>query len=73
MRSMIAHDEDSAGMRLRLLLLLLLLQVLDFLLIMDIILQFFRAYINKKSVLVVQLGRIRRNYLGQSQPGTLLA
>lgn len=32
---------------------------------MDIILQFFRAYVNKKSVLVVQLSRIRRNYLGR--------
>ncbi len=39
-------------------------QVLDFLLVMDIVLQFFRAYVNKKSVLVVQLARIRRNYLG---------
>ena len=41
-------------------------QVLDFLLVMDIVLQFFRAYVNKKSVLVVQLARIRRNYLGTS-------
>ena len=40
------------------------MQVLDFLLVMDIVLQFFRAYVNKKSVLVVQLARIRRNYLG---------
>lgn len=39
-------------------------QVLDFLLVMDIVLQFFRAYVNKKSVLVVQLARIRRDYLG---------
>lgn len=39
-------------------------QVLDFLLVMDIVLQFFRAYVNKKSVLVVSLSRIRRNYLG---------
>ena len=44
----------------------MLMQVLDFLLIMDIILQFFRAYVNKKSVLVVQLSRIRRNYLGNA-------
>ncbi len=41
-----------------------MMQVLDFLLVMDIVLQFFRAYVNKKSVLVVQLARIRRNYLG---------
>ena len=44
------------------------MQVLDFLLVMDIVLQFFRAYVNKKSVLVVQLARIRRNYLGNGQP-----
>ncbi|KAL3159544.1 hypothetical protein ABBQ38_009960 [Trebouxia sp. C0009 RCD-2024] len=39
------------------------MQVLDFLLVMDIVLQFFRAYVNKKSMLVVTLSRIRRNYL----------
>ena len=43
------------------------LQVLDFLLVMDIVMQFFRAYVNKKSVLVIQLSRIRRNYLGMSR------
>ena len=42
----------------------LAVQVLDFLLVMDIVLQFFRAYVNKKSVLVVKMSRIRRNYLG---------
>ena len=41
-------------------------QVLDFLLVMDIVLQFFRAYVNKKSVLVVKMSRIRRNYLGMA-------
>lgn len=41
-----------------------MVQVLDFLLVMDIVLQFFRAYVNKKSVLVVRMSRIRRNYLG---------
>ena len=44
-----------------------MVQVLDFLLVMDIVLQFFRAYVNKKSVLVVKMSRIRRNYLGLSQ------
>ena len=45
-----------------------MVQVLDFLLVMDITLQFFRAYVNKKSVLVVKMSRIRRNYLGM-RPG----
>lgn len=39
-------------------------QVLDCLLVIDVILHFFRAYPNKKSVLVVELSKIRRNYLG---------
>ena len=33
---------------------------------MDILLHFFRAYVNKKSVLVTSLPRIRRNYLGKT-------
>ena len=39
-------------------------QVLDCLLVIDVILHFFRAYPNKRSVLVVELSKIRRNYLG---------
>ena len=39
-------------------------QVLDCLLVIDVILHFFRAYPNKKSVLVVELSKIRKNYLG---------
>ncbi|KAK9811376.1 hypothetical protein WJX72_002779 [[Myrmecia] bisecta] len=39
--------------------------VLDALLILDIGLHFFRAYTNKKSVLVTDPPRIRRNYLGK--------
>lgn len=46
-------------------------QVLDFLLVMDIVLQFFRAYVNKKSVLVVKMSRVRRNYLGMHVHGTM--
>ena len=46
-------------------------QVLDFLLVMDIVLQFFRAYVNKKSVLVVRMSRIRRNYLGMHPHATM--
>ena len=41
-------------------------QVLDCLLVIDVILHFFRAYPNKRSVLVVELSKIRRNYLGDS-------